>query len=204
MLKYYYTSKKRGWFAIKFFKKMSHRIKNNKKKSVFIFLIICSLIFIVKKTTIKSETKEIEIGGPKVALISEEISEKKSTNKPAPVKEKTKGIIFIDSDDSNVKSAWKNENWTPQVSQQKEPHTINFDSNSLDRVEMKYSFSTALNLEEDLIEEWWLDSTNQDNEIIGLLSNRNTNQPYRVTIKWITNKGWQPTLVEELLTLPSY
>lgn len=204
MLKYYYTSKKRGCFTINFFKKMPHRIKNNKKITILIFLIICFLIFFIKKSTIQNEIKEIEIGGPKVALISEKTSEKKSKDKPVPVKEKTNNIKLIHSDDSNVKSAWKNETWTAQVSQQKEPHTINFDSNSLDRVEMKYSFSTALNLEENLIEEWWLDSTNHENEIVGLLSNRNTNQPYRVTIKWITNKGWQPTLVEELISLPKY
>lgn len=197
MVKLYYTSKKRGCFPIKFSKKVSHIIKANKKKLILIIFLTCFFIFIIKKSTINNETKEIEIGGPEVTLISEKASDKKS-------KDKTNNIELVDSDDTNVKNAWINKNWIPHNSQQKEPHRINFDSNSLDRIEMRCSFSTALNLDESLIEEWWLDTTSHSDEVIGLLSNRESNQPYRVTIKWITGKGWQPSLVEELITLPEH
>lgn len=154
-------------------------------------------------SSIKKETRNIEIGGPKVTLISEkkEKHEVKEKIKDTIVKEKEENIITIDSSDSNVKAAWKNKDWIPQTSQQKEPHTINFATDNIDRIEMKHSFSTALNLEEDLIEEWWLDTTQKKDEVIGLLSNKQSEQPYRVTIKWVSNKGWQPILVEELINL---
>ena len=147
-----------------------------------------------------NEIIKIEIGGPKVTLIEEEKPTKKSDNFTNV--EKKNPIILKESTDSNVEKAWENSDWQPIKTAQSGTHYANFNDNSSDRKEIKSAFSQALDLAPENIEEWWLDGPNSS-EIYGFLTNKKTNEAYKVHLNWIDNTGWQPILVEKLHKLPS-
>lgn len=142
-----------------------------------------------------------DIGGPKVTLKN---SQEKIIKEGKKIKTTTKEntIKILPSNVDNVKKSWVNSEWTVTKTNQTGQHSINFEENSLDRNEMKKTFSTTLKIEETLIEEWWIDTTGES-QIYAYLSNKETNDAYKVYLKWINNKGWQTEKVEELYSLPN-
>ena len=173
--------------------------KNRKLIICSIIILLILFIFIPKKD--KEEVKK-EIGGPKVTLIEEKETKEKAKKKEYPNVEKKNPITIQESKDANVEKAWKNSEWKTIKTTQTGTHYANFDDNSIDRKEIKLAFSEALDLAPENIEEWWLDGPNSSN-IYGFLSNKKTNEAYKVHLHWIDNTGWQPSLVEKLHTLPT-
>lgn len=200
MIKSMYKHIKKEKIAIKFLGKMSHWIKNNKKKFYLIIICFCFLILLKSWLIKQDETRYLEIGGPKITLDSSQSKSAKKKSKPKITKT-NESIVQLDNSDKNIISTWKNTQWKPVETKQEEPHYTNFNSDSTDRIEMKQAFSNALAIEDKLIEEWWLDSVSS-NEIVGYLSNKSTDQYFKVHLRWLKDKGWQPTVASELIKLP--
>lgn len=173
--------------------------KNPKKFAIFIFMV-CFFIFFKIATHEKDKSKQLEIGGPKITLESSAKKEKKKVSKSKKREKKSKKIE-IETKEPNAINSFKMSDWKPVSTKQNEPHRINFADDSIDRQEMQNAFATALNLDAKLIEEWWLDSYDTTS-IYGYLSNKKTNQFYKISLKWIKNEGWLPESVVELSRLP--
>ncbi|MDT2815842.1 YrrS family protein [Vagococcus carniphilus] len=181
---------------------MTRYFKNNPKKAAGLFFIVCFLIFFKVMTHEKDKSKQLEIGGPKITLESSPKKEQKKVSKPK-IKEESSKKIEIETKEPNAINSFKMNDWKPTSTKQNEPHRTNFGEDSIDRQEMQTAFATALNLDTKQIEEWWLDSYDTT-RIYGYLSNKETNQFYKVSLKWIKNEGWLPESVIELSKLPEH
>lgn len=64
---------------------------------------------------------------------------------------------------------------------------------------MLKAISYATGLDQNNLTVWFLGRDNSTaNGSIGTVSAKNSKQKYRVYIKWVDGKGWEPTKVEEL------
>jgi|SRR5699024_3438927 len=110
--------------------------------------------------------------------------------------EKEEGKIEnIPSNDGNVISAFT-KNWNPIGTEQEEPHTMVFEKDSQDWLEMEEAMKLATELDELII--WWL-GNDGDQKAVGTVTSNDQSETYRVYLSWIENEGWQPTKVEVLL-----
>lgn len=105
-------------------------------------------------------------------------------------------IQQIDSDDNNVIEAFVG-NWPVIETSQEEPHTVNYDDNSQDRIEIKEAILLVTNISEDDLIEHWV-GNGGDQKVIATVENRSNNNYYRIYLSWIENEGWQVTLVERI------
>lgn len=100
----------------------------------------------------------------------------------------------IESTEDNVIEAYTG-NWEPIGTKQEEPHTIQFDKNTQDWLEMEQAIRLATGLDE--MTTLWI-GNGGDQKVIGTVTSMDGNNIYRVYLTWITNEGWQPTKVERL------
>lgn len=50
---------------------------------------------------------------------------------------------------------------------------------------------------------WFIKNGGSPDTAIGTVSSKDKKDKYRVYMKWVKNKGWKPTKMEVLKTLPS-
>ncbi|RKQ37864.1 YrrS family protein [Oceanobacillus halophilus] len=98
--------------------------------------------------------------------------------------------------DDNVSEAYTG-NWEPVGTEQEGPHTINYDSNSQDRLEMTKAILLATGLNEEDYREWWI-GRGGEQKVVATVSDSAETEVYRVYLSWKDNEGWQPTKVEVL------
>ncbi len=81
-------------------------------------------------------------------------------------------------------------------------HTPVFDTESADWKEMKKAMSYATGIEQDNMIVYWVTSDKTtSNAWIGTVHSKDKQNKYRVYIKWVDDKGWMPTKMEELAEL---
>ncbi|MEK4759388.1 YrrS family protein [Viridibacillus sp. FSL E2-0187] len=111
-----------------------------------------------------------------------------------------------DSDDPIVKEVIKDSNWKPTATAQKESgaqHNSSYDSNSTDWKEKVATLASTTGLNEDEMIVWYLKNGGSPDTAIGTVSSKDKKDKYRVYMKWVKNKGWKPTKMEVLNTLPN-
>ncbi|MEK5481444.1 MULTISPECIES: YrrS family protein [unclassified Viridibacillus] len=111
-----------------------------------------------------------------------------------------------DSDDPIVKEVIKDSNWKPTATAQKESgaqHNSSYDSNSIDWKEKVTTLASTTGLNEDDMIVWFIKNGGSPDTAIGTVSSKDKKDKYRVYMKWVKNKGWKPTKMEVLKTLPS-
>lgn len=102
----------------------------------------------------------------------------------------------VETNDSNVKKAIV-ANWEPIGTQQSEPHVINYDDGSQDRLEMQEAVSQATNVNEsDMIVNWV--GNDGDQKVTSTVTQSSTGTIYKVYLQWVTKEGWKVNRVEEL------
>jgi hypothetical protein len=115
-----------------------------------------------------------------------------------PKSESTEHEKVIDGEpESNVIRTIENSAWKPIGTEQSEPHTIKFESGTVDRSEMEEAISYGVGLNKSDINYWWL-GRQGDNKVAATISAKNSPNTYRVYIEWVASEGWQPTKIEEL------
>lgn len=104
--------------------------------------------------------------------------------------------VFITepSDDENVISSFT-KNWDPIGTEQSEPHVIQYEKGTQDRIEMEEAIRLATGLNEMIV--WWL-GRDGEQQVIATVTPKDQSENYRVYLSWITKQGWQPTKVEIL------
>lgn len=101
----------------------------------------------------------------------------------------------VEPSDDNVAEAFT-ANWKPSGTEQTGPHTTNYDEGSQDRKEMEQAIKTATGLK--AMTTWWLQRGGEQKVIATVSNKKDESEVYRVYLKWIDQKGWQPTKVELL------
>ena len=91
--------------------------------------------------------------------------------------------------------------WEPQGTEQSGKHKTNFSNGSQDRKEIKSAVSNATGLNEGDMIEWWVGNAG-NKQVEATVSNKSQSKTYRVSLKWVDGKGWQPTQVENVKSNP--
>lgn len=101
----------------------------------------------------------------------------------------------VDVSDSNVKEAYTG-NWEPIGTEQKGPHTTQFDTKTQDWKEMKKAIRVATGIQEGNMITWMIENGG-DQKAVGTVSPDNApDKTYQVNLTWIENEGWKPTMVK--------
>lgn len=104
------------------------------------------------------------------------------------------------SNDPNVKKVIVDSNWKPTKTTQKDDgnHNSNYDQNSVDWKEKITTIATTTGLDEKDMIVWYVKNGGSPDTAIGIVSSKDKKNKYRVSLKWVSNEGWQPTKLEVL------
>jgi cytoskeletal protein RodZ len=127
----------------------------------------------------------------------DEQSEEASTTETA---DESQAVETAGGSSANVLKTIENPSWKPVGTSQTGEHTPVFDG--VDWQEMLKAISYATGLDQSNMTVYWLGSDKStSNAAIGTVYSAQSQQKYRVSIKWVDGEGWMPTKVEELAQL---
>ena len=108
-------------------------------------------------------------------------------------------VVTEGGSDANVKQTIQHPDWQPVGTTQAGEHTTAFDENSVDWQEMLLAYSYATGIDKDNMTVWWNENNGAPNTAVGTISEKGSDQTYRVAIEWVEGQGWKPVKVEELI-----
>ena len=179
----------------------SSKIKRRKQQGSLLLISLLLLIVLGSqqmKTTKKNAREFPSIGGPYVTIPKKTAVPTKSitTTLSSDTAETTVELPF---EDQNITRSYK-KNWRPVTTTQTEPHAINYQDNSRDRLEIHQGIEYAI--EQTDFYEWWL-ANDGEQGVKATISNADQSQYYYVYLRWISGQGWRPEKVELLLAKPT-
>jgi hypothetical protein len=108
-------------------------------------------------------------------------------------------VITEGGSDANVKQTIENPDWEPVGTTQSGEHSPVFDQSSVDWQEMILAYSYATGIDKNNMTVWWNENGGSPNTAVGTVSEKGSDQTYRVSIQWMEGQGWKPVKVEELI-----
>lgn len=108
-------------------------------------------------------------------------------------------VVTEGGSDANVKQTITNPEWKPVGTTQTGEHGSVFDQNSVDWQEMMLAYSYATGIAKENMTVWWNQNNGAPNTAVGTVSEKGSDQTYRVAIEWVDGQGWKPVAVEELI-----
>lgn len=108
-------------------------------------------------------------------------------------------VVTEGGSDANVKQTIEYPDWKPVGTTQAGEHKTVFDENSVDWHEMLLAYSYATGIDKDNMTVWWNQNNGATNAAVGTISEKGSNQTFRVAIEWVEGEGWKPVKVEELI-----
>lgn len=149
------------------------------------------------------EKKEDSKGaGSKDDKDSEKNAEEKSDSEEADeesAEEQAEPIVTEGGSDANVKQTIENPEWKPVGTTQSGEHNTVFDQNAADWQEMILAYSYATGIDKNNMTVWWNENGGAPNTAVGTISEKGSDQTFRVWIQWVDGEGWKPVKVEELI-----
>ncbi|WHX39410.1 YrrS family protein [Mesobacillus sp. AQ2] len=149
------------------------------------------------------EKKEDSKGaGSKDDKDSEKNAEEKSDSEEADeesAEEQAEPIVTEGGSDANVKQTIENPEWKPVGTTQTGEHNTVFDQNAADWQEMILAYSYATGIDKNNMTVWWNENGGAPNTAVGTISEKGSDQTFRVWIQWVDGEGWKPVKVEELI-----
>ncbi|CAM3933846.1 YrrS family protein [Mesobacillus thioparans] len=113
--------------------------------------------------------------------------------------EQSDPIVTEGGSDANVKQTIENPEWKPVGTTQSGEHTPVFDQNAVDWQEMILAYSYATGIDQNNMTVWWNQRGSEPNSAVGTISEKGSDQTFRVSIQWVDGEGWKPVRVEELI-----
>ncbi len=107
------------------------------------------------------------------------------------------------SNDPNVINVVTDSNWKPTKTTQKDnggTHASSYSKGSVDWNEKIKTIANTTGLDEKDMIIWYIKNGGSPDTSIGIVSSKDKEKNYRVTMKWVSNEGWQPTKLEVLKT----
>jgi hypothetical protein len=108
-------------------------------------------------------------------------------------------IVTEGGSDANVKQTIENPEWKPVGTTQSGEHNTVFDQNAVDWQEMILAYSYATGIDKGNMTVWWNENGGAPNTAVGTISEKGSDQTFRVWIQWVDGEGWKPVKVEELI-----
>lgn len=108
-------------------------------------------------------------------------------------------ITTVDLDDPLVMVAWTDSRWTPLATEQTGTHLNMFDADHIDYQEKLALLYRDTGFTENNSIVW--NVKNASGNAIAVISSRDKQHIFRLTMKWVPNKGWQTILIEQLKSL---
>lgn len=193
----------------------SQRFKNRKRSNLVVKLaiglvalvaIIFVLEFFIGDPNEVPEWEQVAESGEEST--SQEVDESESESAEESVESESESeseeeseddfnIREVTSEDPNVIRTFVGE-WPPIGTEQGEPHVINYDEGSADRIEIKRAASVVTSVPEDDMIEHWI-GNNGEQQVTATISQISTGDIYKVYLRWVAGEGWQVTRYEELV-----
>ena len=126
-------------------------------------------------------------------------SEEEADEESAEEEELSDPIVTEGGSDANVKQTIENPEWKPVGTTQSGEHTTVFDQNAVDWQEMILAYSYATGIDKDNMTVWFNGNGGAPNTAVGTISEKGSDQTFRVWIQWVDGEGWKPVKVEELI-----
>lgn len=120
-------------------------------------------------------------------------------DKDTAEEESAEPIVTEGGSDANVKQTIENPEWKPVGTTQSGGHTTVFDQNAVDWQEMILAYSYATGIDKNNMTVWWNENGGSPNTAKGTISEKGSDQTFRVLIEWVEGEGWKPVKVEELI-----
>ncbi len=124
-----------------------------------------------------------------------EKDKEKDKDKKNPEDLEDSAIVTDGGNDPDVKKSIVNPEWEPVGTVQSGEHHNTY--GGVDWDEMVQAISYATGIDESNMTIHFL-GNNGESKSVGTVQAKDTKQKYRVYIEWVDEKGWRPTLVEEL------
>jgi len=105
------------------------------------------------------------------------------------------------SDDPIVEKTITNPSWTPVGTSQSGEHVSSYDDKSVDWAEKVQALSYTTGLTEGNMIIWRIGNGGSPQKSVGIVSSKDKNQKYRVTLQWVDGQGWKPEKMDVLKTL---
>lgn len=119
--------------------------------------------------------------------------------KTASSEEQADPVVTEGGSDANVKQTIENPGWKPVGTTQTGDHTPVFDESAVDWQEMILAYSYATGIDKNNMTLWWNENGGAPNTAVGTISEKGSDQTFRVWIQWVDGEGWKPVKVEELI-----
>ena len=109
--------------------------------------------------------------------------------------------IVSPSTDPIVSEVIVDPNWQPTATAQTGPHTSVFAKGHIDYEEKLATIFSVTSLSEENSILWKITNNGSPDTAIAVISSKDKEQKYRVSIEWVPNEGWKPVKLEKLKTL---
>lgn len=109
--------------------------------------------------------------------------------------------IVSPSTDPIVSEVIVDPNWQPTATAQTGPHTSVFAEGHIDYEEKLSTIFSVTSLSEENSIIWKITNNGSADTAIAVVSSKDKEQKYRVSIEWVPNEGWKPVKLEKLNTL---
>lgn len=110
------------------------------------------------------------------------------------------------SGDSNVLKVVTDSNWKPTKTSQKDKgssHVSSYTKGSVDWNEKITTIANTTGLDEKDMIVWYVKNGGSPDTSVGIVSSKDKEKSYRVSLKWVPEEGWKPTKLEVLKTYKS-
>lgn len=130
---------------------------------------------------------------------TEDTESEEADEESAEDEELSEPIVTEGGSDANVKQTIENPEWKPVGTTQSGEHNTVFDQNAVDWQEMILAYSYATGIDKNNMTVWWNENGGAPNTAVGTISEKGSDQTFRVSIQWVDGEGWKPVKVEELI-----
>ncbi|RIJ67533.1 YrrS family protein [Rummeliibacillus sp. POC4] len=107
------------------------------------------------------------------------------------------------SGDANVLKVVTDSNWKPTKTSQKDKgssHVSSYTKGSVDWNEKITTIANTAGLDEKDMIVWYVKNGGSPDTSVGIVSSKDKEKSYRVSLKWVPEEGWKPTKLEVLKT----
>lgn len=104
--------------------------------------------------------------------------------------------------ETDIEEQSREAEWEPIGTIQEEPFHAVFEKDHVNWQEMTKALQVATGLGDEMII-WWLGNGGDHLSAVGYVSTSETEEtPFKVRLEWVTNRGWKPVSVEQVLENP--
>ncbi|QBP40834.1 YrrS family protein [Paenisporosarcina antarctica] len=149
--------------------------------------------------------EETEVGSEEIISdeeSTEETEEETTTEDPTPEDPTTGGTVTsTPSNDPLISEKIVNTAWKPVGTTQTGEHTSVYSEGHVDWDEKIKAIIYTTGLSTDNMIVWRIANGGSPQKSIGVVSSKNKEEKYRVSLQWVEGEGWKPEKMETLKTL---